>query len=103
MTNHPNRGARSRIRWVRETTGSLTAIWPEGSYHAGEEWTFSRPGRGYVYCDFGRAENSGTLGRQICYGGSTMGTTISEDDAGFEKAVKKWLADYRRFIHEVVV
>lgn len=92
MTNHPNRSASTRIKWRQEWTGSLTAIWPNG-----DEWTFSRPGGGYVYCDFGSAKRSGTLGRQICYGGGTMGGTVHETtDAGFIKAVKKWLADHRR-------
>lgn len=92
MTSHPNRSAARRIKWRQELSGSMTAIWPDG-----DEWTFSRPGKGYVYCDFGKSSRSGTLGRQICYGGSTMGNTIHEtDSASFQKAVKRWLADYRR-------
>ncbi|MCC7251036.1 hypothetical protein [Hyphomicrobium sp.] len=92
MANHPNRSPANRIMWRRELSGSLTAVWPDG-----REWTFSRPGKGYVYCDFGNGRNSGTLGRQICYGGSTSGNTVHEmNGAAFEKAVKKWLADYRR-------
>jgi hypothetical protein len=92
MTNHPNRASANRIKWRRENSGSLTAVWPNG-----DEWTFSRPGGGYVYCDFGSARRSGTLGRQICHGGGTRGSTISASDpVAFEKAIKKWLADYRR-------
>ena len=92
MTNHPNRSKAKRITWRRENGGSLTALLPNG-----QEWTFSRPGGGYVYCDFGSARNHGTLGKQICYGGGLRGSTISErSDAAFERAVKKWLADYRR-------
>lgn len=92
MTNHPNRSTATRIKWRTETSGSLTAIWPDG-----EEWTFSRPSGGYVYCDFGKASAHGTLGKQICYGGGLRGSTVEErDDAAFVKQVKKWLADYRR-------
>lgn len=92
MTNHPNRASANRIKWRRENSGSMTAVWPDGA-----EWTFSRPGGGYVYCDFGNARRSGTLGQQICYGGGTRGSTISADtQEQFEAAVKKWLASYRR-------
>lgn len=92
MTNHPNRSASNLIKWRRTTRGSLIATWPNG-----DEWIFSRPGGGYVYCDLGSRHRSGTLGIQICRGGHTTGSTIYEtDDAAFEKAVKKWLADYRR-------
>lgn len=81
-----------RITWRREITGSLTAVLPNG-----EEWTFSRPGGGYVYCDFGKSKWTGTLGKQICHGGGLRGSTISaSDDGAFEKAVKKWMALYRR-------
>lgn len=67
------------------------------AWASGDEWVFSRPSNGYVYCDFGDASRPGTLGKQICYGGGTRGNTVHEtDDAAFEKAVKKWLADYRR-------
>jgi hypothetical protein len=92
MANHPNRSAAKRVKWERGHFGSMTAIMPDGA-----EWTFSRPGGGYVYCDFGSAKRSGTLGSQICYGGSTRGSTVHErDQEGFERAVKKWLADHRR-------
>lgn len=92
MTNHPNRAPAKRIKWRSGTTGALIATMPDGT-----EWVFSRPGGGYVYCDFGSARSSGTLGSQICYGGRTRGNTIHETDAAdFERAVKKWMADYRR-------
>jgi hypothetical protein len=92
MTNHPNRGRAKRIAWRIESDRSMTALLPNG-----QEWTFSRPGGGYVYCDFGSSMKNGTLGTQICYGGGTRGSTISESDAAsFQKAVKKWMADYRR-------
>lgn len=83
----------TRMKWKRdEITGSLTAIWPNG-----EEWTFSRPGKGYVYCDMGRDDRNGTLGSQICYGGGFRGGTIHErGQESFEREVKKWLADYRK-------
>jgi hypothetical protein len=92
MTSHPNRSKAKRIVWRRHSNGWLTAALPNG-----HEWTFSRPGGGYVYCDLGRHGANGTLGGQICYGGGLRGSTISvgSDDA-FERAVKKWLADYRR-------
>lgn len=81
----------TRTKWTRETTGSLTAILPDG-----REFCFSRPGGGYVYCDMGDPMMSGTLGKQICYGGDTMGNTVHEsDDADFEREVKKWLRQYR--------
>lgn len=83
---------KGRIKWKREY-GYLTAIWPDG-----REWTFSRPGGGYVYCDFGDPRKTGTLGTQICYGGGTRGNTICVRGDGDEwvKECKKWLADYRR-------
>lgn len=85
-----------QIKWRNEPSGSLTVIWPYGTSHAGEEWTFSRPGGGYVYCDFGKSAWTGTLGKQICHGGGLMGTTIlARDDDYFTRVVKKWLADYR--------
>lgn len=92
MTNHPNRSTVKRIKWREEYSGALTAIWPNG-----DEWTFSRPGGGYVYCDFGRASQTGTLGKQLCYGGGLRGNTVYEkDDAAFERETKKWLATWRR-------
>lgn len=90
MTNHPNRSAAKRMKWKHEY-GYLTAIWPDG-----REWTFSRPGRGYVYCDFGNPRRPGTLGTQICYGGGTRGNTIHNTTDGWVDDCKKWLADYRR-------
>lgn len=82
----------THMRWKREITGSLTAIWPNG-----DEWTFSRPGGGYVYCDMGKIQASGTRGSQICYGGRLRGNTISERNAeDFEREVKQWLAAYRK-------
>lgn len=95
MTNHPNRSRAKRVTWTRHKVGmyaALTATLPNG-----QEWTFSRPGGGYVYCDFGKSKWFGTLGKQVCYGGGLRGSTLSAgDDASFEKAVKRWLADYRR-------
>lgn len=92
MTNHPNRATANRIKWRKTGRGALIATLPNG-----DEWCFSRPGGGYVFCDMGRDDLGGTLGKQICYGGDLSGSTIHErDDEAFAKAVKKWLADYRR-------
>jgi hypothetical protein len=57
--------------------------------------TFSRPGTGYVYIDFGG--RPGTLGLQICYGGHLLGNTITyrgDDEAGFEKLCRNWWKQY---------
>lgn len=86
-----------KARWKRENSGALTVTWPEGTEHAGEEWTFSRPGRGYVYCDRGKPEKVGTLGDQICEGGQWGGATISAPtQETFERAVKDWFRQYRK-------
>lgn len=78
----------TRTKWTKTPLGSLIATTPDG-----REICFSRPGGGYVYCDMGRDDRSGTLGQQICYGGGTMGNTIHErDDTAFEREVKKWYA-----------
>lgn len=84
---------RTRTKWTRSNFGPLTATLPNG-----EEWTFSRPGGGYVYCDFGRDGRNGTLGKQIYYGGDTRGNPISCDtQEEFETAVKRWYAVARRY------
>lgn len=58
--------------------------------------TFSRPGDGYIFVDINGY--SGTLGKQICKGGATTGSTISysgDDKAVFDSVCRKW---YRGFI-----
>jgi hypothetical protein len=57
--------------------------------------TFSIPGRSYIYVDLnGKA---GTLGNQICAGGSLVGETISyngDDEKKFEKICRNWWSTY---------
>ena len=52
---------------------------------------FSRPGRGYIFVNLNGG--SGTLGTQICQGGTTMGSTISYDGCDpmrFEAICRRW-------------
>lgn len=83
----------SDIRWKKGHVGrymSLTAVLPNK-----EEWTFSRPGGGHIYCDKGQARNTGILGAQICYGGGFRGDTISaSNDEEFEREVKAWMRHF---------
>jgi hypothetical protein len=63
-----------------------------------KEITFSRPGSHYIYADLNG--QPGTLGKQICEGGSTGGWTLmySGDDQGqFEKVCRRW---YRAYIRD---
>jgi hypothetical protein len=95
-----NRGDRDMAKRIKWTRGILRDTWiahfPEGDEREGEQWVFSRPSGGYVYCDMGRDDAPGTLGKQICYGGGLRGPTVYErDDDAFEKEVKKWLRQHR--------
>lgn len=59
--------------------------------------TFSRPGSSYIYADLNG--QPGTLGRQICDGGGTMGSTLSYDGASqaeFERICRRWYRAYMR-------
>lgn len=63
----------------------------------GRTITFSRPGSSYIYADLNG--QSGTLGKQICQGGSTMGSTISysgDDQEEFEAICRRWYRAYTR-------
>lgn len=63
----------------------------------GRTLTFSRPGYSYIYADLNG--QPGTLGKQICRGGSTMGITLSyagEDQAEFEAICRRWYRAYVR-------
>lgn len=57
----------------------------------GRTITFSRPGSSYIYADLNG--QPGTLGKQICAGGDTVGSTISYDGADqerFEAICRRW-------------
>ena len=57
--------------------------------------TFSRPGPNYIYVDING--QPGTLGRQICSGGSLMGGTITyagSDEAEFARICRNWYRSY---------
>lgn len=57
--------------------------------------TFSIPGSSYIYADLNGKE--GTLGNQICRGGSTFGNTLSyhgSDQNEFEKICRRWFKSY---------
>ena len=59
--------------------------------------TFSRPGKSYIFADLNG--QPGTLGNQICQGGSTMGSTLSydgDDQEQFEKICRNWYRSYLR-------
>ena len=61
----------------------------------GKTITFSRPGTGYIYADLNG--NSGTLGKQLCEGGGTMGSTLSysgEDEKEFAAICRRWYRAY---------
>lgn len=55
---------------------------------------FSRPGKNYVYVNLNNRE--GTLGNQICEGGSLMGSTIESTDESFESDCLNWYRAYIR-------
>lgn len=59
--------------------------------------TFSRPGYNYIYIDLNGY--SGTLGYQICKGGSLYGDTVEyhgNDEKQFERICKRWWKQYLR-------
>ena len=59
--------------------------------------TFSRPGSNYIYADLNG--QPGTLGAQICRGGSTMGSTLGydgDDQAQFEAICRRWYKAHLR-------
>jgi hypothetical protein len=61
----------------------------------GKSITFSRPGSGYIYADLNGS--AGTLGNQICEGGSTSGSTITyrgDDREVFNKKCRNWYKSY---------
>ena len=61
------------------------------------EITFSRPGSSYIYADLNG--QPGTLGRQICQGGRTMGSTIEysgDDKEQFKAICRRWYKAYIR-------
>ena len=64
----------------------------------GKELTFSRPGSYYIYADLNG--KSGCLGRQLCNGGSTMGSTLGcsgDSQAQFEAICRRWYNAYIRY------
>ena len=66
------------------------------SHKLGQEITFSRAGNYYIYVDMNG--KPGSLGRQICEGGSLMGDTIGyrgENEERFEAICRRW---YKSFI-----
>jgi hypothetical protein len=77
----------AKNNWRRESSGSLTYIWPNGA-----EWTFSRPGKSYIYCDYGRDDRTGTLGNQITYANGQ--TCYADTQEEFEQTVKDWMTRY---------
>lgn len=63
----------------------------------GQEITFSRPSNHYIFANLNGKE--GTLGAQICQGGSTGGSTIGysgDDEAQFEAICRRWYRAYIR-------
>lgn len=67
----------------------------------GRAITFSRPGSSYIYADLNG--QPGTLGRQICDGGSTSGITLSydgDDQGEFEAICRRWYRQYVRGVKE---
>ena len=61
--------------------------------------TFSNPGNYYIYADLNG--QPGTLGRQICEAGCTMGSTMTYDGDSpieFETICRRWYRAYLRNI-----
>lgn len=59
--------------------------------------TFSRPGSYYIYADLNG--KSGTLGTQICAGGTTMGGTLGysgDDEKAFAAICRRWYRASKR-------
>lgn len=53
--------------------------------------TFSRPGKSYIFANLNG--QSGTLGNQICQGGSITGSTLAYTDNSqpeFERICRNW-------------
>lgn len=66
----------------------------------GRTLTFSRPGTSYIFADLNG--QPGTLGNQVCRGGSTTGSTLSYDGDNqeeFEKICRKW---YKAYLKNVI-
>lgn len=66
----------------------------------GRTITFSRPGSSYIFADLNG--QPGTLGNQICRGGSTTGSTLSysgDSQEEFERICRNWYRAYLR--HEL--
>ena len=62
-----------------------------------KEITFSRPGSYYIYADLNG--QPGCLGRQICNGGSLMGSTLGcsgDSQEQFEAICRRWYKAYIR-------
>jgi hypothetical protein len=60
--------------------------------------TFSRPGRQYIYLDWGGG-HPGTLGQQICERGGLTGSTLTyggEDEGAFAQICQRWYRAYLR-------
>lgn len=53
--------------------------------------TFSRPGKSYIFADLNG--QAGTLGNQLCKGGSLAGSTLAYDGSSqpeFERICRNW-------------
>jgi len=61
----------------------------------GKKVTFfiGNDGGGYVFTDLFNGR-SGTLGKQICHGGSTLGETIEADEHGLSAVARRWFRQY---------
>lgn len=69
------------------------------SRRLGKEIEFSTAGGSYIYVDLTGGDRPGTLGQQMCYGGSLFGSTISysgASDAAFERICRRWWRAYLR-------
>lgn len=67
----------------------------------GRTLTFSRSGSHYVYVDINN--QPGTLGEQICHGGSFRGSTVEysgDDQEEFNKICRNW---YRSYIKDEIL
>lgn len=63
----------------------------------GRTITFSTPGTSYIFADLNG--QPGTLGNQICRGGSTTGSTLSysgDSQEEFERICRRWYKAYIR-------
>lgn len=63
----------------------------------GRPLTFSRPGESYIFVDINGYP--GTLGKQICKGGDTIGNTIEysgSDYSEFKRICQNWYRLYTR-------